>query len=727
MTDRDVKIRCNICKRRFESLEKLRRHEEHSTMHRENLARLNSARTAHPAVAKRTVFGFMASNKRKVQSNDGELKVYDFIDEEQVKAENEETSKESSPKRVRHEGNGVGYEVSDEDDCVKPSAALFDGSDRDSPRASGTESNGEDAKKAEICEEIETEDKSVDTSLNYEPLENDISVHERTELELSSSDEENNFPNEPVYAASSGCISIATPEDKYFLVPSLCFFRKDCIEAFVATEDNVDGREALGKPIELGSVGLRCVFCRDLQEDARAARGVSYLSNLDRLYNSIIKMQTYHFNKCTQVPRHVKNEFNRLNCVSFTRSKQAASYVSNAAKRVGLYDSENRVCLRTNIPPLVSKVPDDNSFDAFTTLLGGPLDTNKTEVVIAADSELLTDYVKTLMNQFSLGYYDESYYMNRKGSHVRDGWPGLVCRHCVNKTDEYRFISPSCSHLNASIDTLHGHIRDCNHCPKSIKASINGAKLSHPIQMKSMESWQLVEYIDRVWIRMFRYVISLKLSNVEKYPTKKVKLCISQDEHVLNRLDCFVRRNIQLFSATSADVDRFSQSRNERIIIPGQIGMECLHCSANNIVQMTFFPESIKHICPAARKLYVSHLTSCPYLPSDETRQLRMIELDKLDRDPETFSYYESSAESLGIGDSVITGIRFKDDGMNGLLSDVVPKVAETKASRQEPEENKEVVKNENFEINDETNAVLESARTNDPPLDSVYWKGDGK
>merc|ERR1712238_304412 len=65
--------------------------------------------------------------------------------------------------------------------------------------------------------------------------------------------------------------------DKNWLSSFLCFVRSDCVEVFVATNDDIAYRRNSRK-IKLGQVGIRCRFCVYLSHQQRSGRSCSFPS-----------------------------------------------------------------------------------------------------------------------------------------------------------------------------------------------------------------------------------------------------------------------------------------------------------------------------------------------------------------------------------------------------------------------------------------------------------------
>ncbi|KAI2502931.1 hypothetical protein MHU86_11518 [Fragilaria crotonensis] len=102
-------------------------------------------------------------------------------------------------------------------------------------------------------------------------------------------------------------------------------------------------------------------------------------------------------------------------------------------------------------------------------------------------------------------------------------------------------------------------------------------------------------------------------------PSSRVLLAISEDKEWLSDMDCFIRRNLEVFCATPADVEIAREDRKYPIHI-GQVGIRCLHCAmakGEDAARGTAvaFPYSINGIYESVREFQRLHLETCPHSP----------------------------------------------------------------------------------------------------------------
>jgi hypothetical protein len=61
---------------------------------------------------------------------------------------------------------------------------------------------------------------------------------------------------------------------------------------------------------------------------------------------------------------------------------------------------------------------------------------------------------------------------------------------------------------------------------------------------------------------------------------ERVLLAIPDDKNWLSDNDCFVRNNIEVFTASQADVEKAAADRKYPIRL-GQVGIHCVHCASS--------------------------------------------------------------------------------------------------------------------------------------------------
>lgn len=138
---------------------------------------------------------------------------------------------------------------------------------------------------------------------------------------------------------------LAMPDDQHCLSETLCIVRNN-IEVFSASETDCRGPSpGRKKSIEIGQMGLRCVYCRLMPKKDRVKRSCCFPASTKRIYRAVIDMKLDHFKHCPCVPADLKAKLEELE-VGKTRSTGiTVSYFVNAAKMMGMVDMENGVCI----------------------------------------------------------------------------------------------------------------------------------------------------------------------------------------------------------------------------------------------------------------------------------------------------------------------------------------------------------------------------------------------
>ena len=94
------------------------------------------------------------------------------------------------------------------------------------------------------------------------------------------------------------------------------------------------------------------------------------------------------------------------------------------------------------------------------------------------------------------------------------------------------------------------------------------------------------------------------------------------DKVYLTNLICHVRLQLEFFVATDEDeASRLSKGGAKRPIVPGRVGIRCLHCRHLPVQQRaknySTFPASVRLINQAVRNYQRFHLPLCQAIPAD--------------------------------------------------------------------------------------------------------------
>jgi len=148
---------------------------------------------------------------------------------------------------------------------------------------------------------------------------------------------------------------------------------------------------------------------------------------------------------------------------------------------------------------------------------------------------------------------------------------------------------------------------------------------------------------------------AVTLSSVEKQ--ERVLLAVPQDRNSLSDLDCFLRKQIEVFCANNSDI----RDAMEYVPVkPGQVGLRCLHCAKSDegargdAVQ---YPHSVSGIFQAVGELNRLHLNDCPNLAPELKSAMAAMTADASLSSVHQ-RYYVQAAGALGLFDSDEGGIR---------------------------------------------------------------------
>ncbi|CAB9504415.1 expressed unknown protein [Seminavis robusta] len=165
----------------------------------------------------------------------------------------------------------------------------------------------------------------------------------------------------PQEQSKSGKAHLASEMDKHYLAPIHCFVRRH-VEVFAANEQDLaapaPGRK---KPIVLGQVGLRCMYCARLPIKDRVKRAICFPPSVGGVYHAVSNMKFDHFKQCKGMPKEAREEFQQLvsspNSSEGKRSRvdsaprprvsnSTAQYYHDSALRMGLCDTSEGIRFR---------------------------------------------------------------------------------------------------------------------------------------------------------------------------------------------------------------------------------------------------------------------------------------------------------------------------------------------------------------------------------------------
>ena len=159
-------------------------------------------------------------------------------------------------------------------------------------------------------------------------------------------------------------------------------------------------------------------------------------------------------------------------------------------------------------------------------------------------------------------------------------------------------------------------------------------------------------------------------STGEYQPHPIVMLAIKEDQEWLSDHDCFVRRNLEVFTAARADVLTARADLGKLGVTVGQVGIRCLHCAVavsrysngrrGARGTAVVYPNSISSIFECVKQLHRNHLENdCPHLPTGV--KLKILELKggmASSLSSVLRRYHVMAAKALGLIDCGKEGIR---------------------------------------------------------------------
>jgi hypothetical protein len=339
----------------------------------------------------------------------------------------------------------------------------------------------------------------------------------------------------------------------------------------------------------------------------------------------------------------------------------------------------------------------------------------KTErLVLDEDKLLLTDYFFHLMKQLKLCRFSESDRKTRGGKRekIKIGYGGLQCIHCADIPNSRKFFWSNVDRLANSFAEIPGHVLKCRRCPMQTKDALMQLKQFHPEQMARLPRGSQKVFFRRMWRRLHdedaaagtlaeeedetettqegdnadtptekspetkseaekppadenlqilqrstkdaaKALADAAVSGAPPSPSSKVLLAIPEDKEWLSDMDCFIRKQLEVFCATEKDVETARTDRKYPVQL-GQVGIRCIHCSSKmqepNGTSVAF-PFAISGIYEAVREFQRLHLESCTHVPESTKEKLNAFKgassLSSVLR-----KYYVLAAKALGLHDT---------------------------------------------------------------------------
>jgi len=316
------------------------------------------------------------------------------------------------------------------------------------------------------------------------------------------------------------------------------------------------------------------------------------------------------------------------------------------------------------------------------------VDDVRTTVVQEEDLTLLTDYFYYIALQLTVCRFNEEDRSVRGGKrkNIQILFGGLQCTHCASTPSARKFFWSSVDRLANSFAEIPAHVMKCKDCPVEVKDALLVLKSRHVAQMALLPRGSQKVFLRRMWRRLHdgdadeartaaKPVHSglLERDSALKAPPESgsalispkkrapVLLAMPQDEDWLSDLDCFVRKQVEIFSASKTDVKHAEEDQKYPISV-GQVGLRCLHCAklrgkARDDTVLVY-PCSISGIYESVRELQRCHLSECSNLPPELKRERSKLIGGASSLSSVLRRYYVQAARALGLYDSEDGGIR---------------------------------------------------------------------
>ena len=340
-------------------------------------------------------------------------------------------------------------------------------------------------------------------------------------------------------------------------------------------------------------------------------------------------------------------------------------------------------------------------------------------LVEPSDADLLTDYFFHMLQQLVVCRFSEKDRKTRGGKreNINIGYGGLQCIHCIEALSARKFFWSTVDRLANSFAEIPSHILKCKHCPSDVKDALLALKGRHHDQMQLLPRGSQKVFFRRMWRRLHdRDESSMPSTPIRSHPSssypdnergidpppsavhaspesalpaaasllamgqslpnqdlwsgnkitledrqhERVLLAIPEDKNWLSDMDCFVRSNIEIFTAKQIDVDNAVADRKYPIKV-GQVGIRCVHCAeaSAGAVRNTAvsYPYSISGIYESVREFQRLHLESCPNIPTDIKDASTKLGGGSSSLSSVLRRYYVQAARALGLFDTQDDGI----------------------------------------------------------------------
>ena len=541
---------------------------------------------------------------------------------------------------------------------------------------------------------------------------------------------------------------LSMPEDRHCLSETLAIIRNN-VEVFTATEADINapapGRK---RPIQLGQVGLRCVYCRNCRQGNRVKRATCFPSSMRRIYRAVIDMKLDHFKHCPYVPPGLKQRLDQLSQGTTRSTGMTVQYFIRSAMELGMMDIGNdgvfinlkrvgknfddseinnycKPAKTKRAPPQLTSAPKPRaSLQTKNTQNAAPLPTNekrfhgKVVLSLPADKNFLSPLRCFLREQVCVFAATETDIAIRTPTTftVQLGQVGVGCVHCLAVSPKERSNRAVCfpfsiGRIYQSVaDIQRFHLGECRMMPPAARSRFlqlqsESAKGSRGLATRTywIDAAKKIGLKDGASGMYFSRDPSLPPPIEDKshdvlaqvainFNAAKYPLVGPEDKPTI--ADFLYRVMEQLQPCRFTDADR-NKRRSKNL---GSIGVECRHC-AGKIDGRKFFWSSVS----AAESNFVSvhsHMMECRYI--DDSLKTELARLKTLRRE-------QTSQLKNGSQKAFFTRVweRLQDIGERVKAEEIMALEAVKKADNKEEE-----IKDVRACGSDEINALLENQST---------------
>ena len=317
------------------------------------------------------------------------------------------------------------------------------------------------------------------------------------------------------------------------------------------------------------------------------------------------------------------------------------------------------------------------------------------------DNDLLTDYFYYLMYQLVVCRFTEKDRKTRGGKrqNVVVGYGGLQCAHCASTTSSRKFFWSNVDRLANSFAEIPSHVLKCKMCPEDVLEALLALKGRHAAQMTLLPRGSQKVFLRRMWRRLHdkdtaaaaeaadtpakrgievvgsalkspevasgtaAEILKKATAAEEHHQQQRVLLALPQDKDWLSDMDCFIRKQVEVFSANSVDV-KDAKEDGKFAVQYGQVGLRCVHCAKvtkRARGDAVTYPHAISCIYESVRELQRLHFSDdnyCPNLPQELKSAQNRITTFASSLSSVLRRYYVQAAKALGLFDTEGGGIR---------------------------------------------------------------------